>query len=125
MKLYDFLKVTEGTYYTCDTEYDAAITVDYIDEENDNYDKFCNELYKRIEMTKQVNEYTLVIKLSEFIDNNFELFDDFAKRRWTKNYSKDKEDLIYAWIEEFNLLTAGYGTESIYKEFIELFEKCE
>ena len=35
MKLYDYMKLSQADYDTCDTEYDACVTVCCIDEEDE------------------------------------------------------------------------------------------
>ena len=54
MKLYDVMKKSEEDYDTYDTEYDASVTVCYIDDEyeEDNYDKFCGVLIDFVETLK-------------------------------------------------------------------------
>ena len=48
MTLYEYLKMSEYDYDTYDTDYDAVVTVCYIDEEEDEYDKFCNGIIKNV-----------------------------------------------------------------------------
>ena len=62
MKLYDFLKISQNDFDTGDTIYCAVVTVCYIeeDETNDNYDKFCIEKKKKVEVEKQIGDALLV-----------------------------------------------------------------
>lgn len=123
MKLYDLLKITQEDYDTYDTQYCASITVCFIDEETDNYDKFCNKLYKKVNV-KGADKNILDVNWSEFIEHNYYLFEEFARKWWISNYTSDKDELIYEWIEELNKLCAGYGNEGVYEKLIELLNKC-
>lgn len=126
MKLYDFMKITEVDYDTYDTVYDAEVTVCYIEEdekENDNYDKFCIELMKKVELEKQ-NEDVLIVNWTKLITENMEKFRAFTKKHWWDDcqYEDDEDEFIYQWITEFNNYMAGNVSEKFYGVLIKFLE---
>lgn len=120
--LYDFLKLTECDYDTCDDVYDETVTVCINTEPEDDFDEFCVELCKKIEI-KKIDDSYLVCNWSDFIKNNMPVLREYANKYWYKNNYDDEDDFICEWIKEFHLLLAGYGTDyDIYKE--EIIDKC-
>lgn len=128
MKLYDFLKISQNDFDTCDTVYDTGITVCYIDEEDadDNYDKFCIELMKKVEVDKQ-NDDILIVKWTELIENNMEKFRAFTAKNWYENcqYEDDNDEFIYQWINEIDQYMAGNVSIDFYDELVKLVETLE
>lgn len=128
MKLYDFLKISQNDFDTEDTIYCAVVTVCYIDEEDatDNYDKFCIELMKKVEVEKQVND-ALLVRWTDLIKNNMEKFRAFTKENWNKNcqYKDNEDEFIYQWIKEIHYYLAGYVSENFYDKLVELVESLE
>lgn len=126
MKLYDFLKISQNDFDTEDTIYCAVVTVCYIDEEDaeDNYDKFCIELMKKVEMEKQVGD-GLLVKWTELIQNNMEKFKEFAREHWITAYENDDDEFIYQWIKEIHYYMAGYVDEDFYDNLVKLVENLE
>ena len=128
MKLYDFMKLTETDWDTSDTEYDAGVTVCYIEEgkDNDNYDKFCIELMKKVELEKQ-NRDVLIVKWTELIQNNMEKFKEFTAKHWyeTCQYEDDENEFIYQWINEIHSYMAGNVSEDFYETLVEFVETLE
>lgn len=128
MKLYDFLKVAQNDFDTCDTVYDAGVTVCFIDEADatDNYDKFCIELMKKVEVDKQ-NDDILLVKWTDLIQNNMEKFRAFTKENWYANcqYEDDDDEFIYQWINEIHQYMAGNVAEDFYDELIKLVQTLE
>lgn len=130
MKLYDFVKLTENDYDTYDTVYDAEITVCFIEEdeaENDNYDKFCIELMKKVDMEKQTDDCILVVKWTDLITKNMEKFKEFTKKHWyeTCQYDDDEDEFIYQWLNEINQYMAGYVSEKFYDTLVGFVETLE
>ena len=123
MKLYDFMKISQNDYDTCDTVYDTVVTVCYIDEEDmeDNYDKFCIEMMKKVELEEQ-NDDILIVKWTELIQNNMEKFKEFARENWIYDYEDDEDEFIYQWIKEIHYYLAGYVAEDFYDKLVELVE---
>lgn len=123
MKLYDVMKKSEEDYDTYDTEYDASVTVCYIDDEyeEDNYDKFCNEIIKKVEVTRIIPNSHLVCDWTKLIRDNMEKFRAFAMRYWAFEYN-DEDEFIYQWINEIHLYMAGYVSEDFYGVLIDFVE---
>lgn len=127
MKLYDFMKLSMEDWDTYDTEYDACVTVCYIDEEDveDSYDRFCVELMKKVEVIERNND-CLVCDWSKLIVDNIDKFRKFALDHWHKDSQYDGEDeeddFIFAWINELHYLLAGYVSEDFYDVLLRLVE---
>lgn len=126
IKLYDFIRMSESDYDTCDTEYDAMVTVCYIDDEEDNYDKFCNNIIKKVNVIK-INGDCLVVDWCELIKRNIIKFRTFAAKHWHENcqYKDDEEEFIYQWIEEINQYMAGYVSMKFYDILIKFVDSLE
>lgn len=125
MKLYDFLKISQNDFDTCDTVYDTGVTVCYIDEEDteDNYDKFCIGLMKKVEVEEQ-NDDILIVKWTELIQNNMEKFKEFTKENWYEScqYEDDEDEFIYQWINEIHQYMAGNVSINFYDKLVELVQ---
>lgn len=113
MTLYDYLKMSENDYDTYDTEYCAEVTVCYIDEEEDDYDKFCNGIIKKVDVV-EINGNTLTVNWSELIERNMDKFKRFTKKYWNRQYEDDIDEFVYQWINEIHMYMAGYVGESFY-----------
>lgn len=128
MKLYDFLKISQNDFDTCDTVYDTGVTVCYIDEEDaeDSYDKFCIELMKKVEVEKQIGD-ALLVKWTELIQNNMEKFRAFTAENWYEScqYEDDDDEFIYQWINEIHQYMAGNVSEDFYNELVKFVETLE
>ena len=126
MKLYDYIKLTESDYDTCDTVFDAVVTVCFIaeDKNNDNYEKFCIELMKKAEVEK-VNRDIIIVKWTELIKNNLEKFKEFARENWYTSYEDDEDELIYQWINEIHSYIAGMVAEDFYDKLIEFVDSLK
>lgn len=127
MKLYDFMKISMEDWDTYDTEYDACVTVCYIDEEDaeDNYDKFCIEIMKKVEVVQIVSDSHLVCDWSKLIKNNMDAFKTFTEKHWKYTYEDDKDEFIYQWINEINLYLAGYVSEKFYDTLVEFIDSLK
>lgn len=113
MTLYEYLKLTECDYDTYDTKYDAGVTVCYIDEEDDAYDKFCNGIIKKVDVVK-INGDILTVNWSELIGRNMDKFKKFTAKHWNYQYENDIDEFEYQWINEIHMYMAGYVSESFY-----------
>ena len=127
MKLYDFLKISQNDFDTCDTVYDTCVTVCYIDEEHetkDNYYKFCTEIIKKVEVERMVDGDTLIVKWTELIQNNMKKFREFTAENWYENcqYEDDEDEFIYQWINEIHQYMAGNVSEDFYDELVEFVQ---
>jgi hypothetical protein len=123
MTLYEYLKMSEADYDTYDTQYDTGVTVCYIDTEDDEYEKFCNGIIKKVDVIK-INGDILIVNWCELIERNMEKFRKFSMRHWAFEYKHD-DDFIYEWIKEIHAYTAGYVSEDFYfvlNEFVDSLE---
>lgn len=119
---------------TSDDVYDTTVTIDFEKgEEPNNYSqhlfKFKMLLLEKVEI-KGINESIYgnipICKYTALIENNIDLFREFALENFD-NYDSDEDDddFYYNFIQEFHKLLAGYGSERIYKLYYQLLEKCK
>lgn len=125
MKLYDFIKLTEADYDTYDTIYDEGVTVCYIEEnaENDNYDKFCINIMKKVEVEK-INGDIIIVNWTKLVKDNMEKFRAFSMEHWAFEY-EDEDDFIYEWIKEIHYYMAGYVSEDFYDTLVTFVEELK
>lgn len=122
MTLYEYVKEKETDFDTYDMDYDAVITVCYIDEINDNYEKFCVELMKKVNVIGILKSgFELVVNWSDLVDKNFELFKDFTNKYWKQDY-EDKDEFIYQWLTEIQNYIVGNVPDSFYKILCDFLE---
>lgn len=121
MTLYEYLKMSEYDFDTYDTDYDAVVTVCYIEEEDDEYDKFCNGIIKKVNVV-HVDRHYLTVDWTEMIKRNIDKFKAFAKENWKEScqYEDDIDEFIYQWINEIHLYMAGYVDDDFYLELNKL-----
>lgn len=128
IKLYDYLKMSENDFDTYDTQYDAVVTVCYIAEEDeeDEYDKFCNGIIKKVNVVHIGNDY-LTVDWSELIERNMDKFRAFTKENWYENcqYEDDVDEFIYQWINEIHQYMAGNVSIDFYEELNKLVGSLE
>jgi hypothetical protein len=124
--LYDFLSLSECDYDTYDTKYDVEVTVCWIGEESDNYDKFCNEIIKKVNVVK-INRDMIMVNWSELIERTIDKFKEFTKENWyeTHQYEDDIDEFIYQWIREIHYYMAGYVSEDFYGNLVELVKNLK
>ena len=117
MKLYELLQIKE-CIDTYDTEYDAIVTADLIEDADveDNYDKFCNYLFHNVEVVDAKND---ICDWTGFIKNNMTALKEFTKEYWNYTYENDEDEFIYQWINELHAYCAGYTSENVYKAFLD------
>lgn len=133
MKLYEAMQLYEDSCIdTADDIFDCIVTIDFEKdcEPKSNYEKFCYELYKKVEFVKFFDgAYAKAIcKWSSLVKDNQSVFEDFVRKNWQEKYQyvlDDVDELQYEWVEQFHLLLSGQGTEEDYKIHNELLEKCK
>lgn len=119
MKLFDYLKINDADedYYDC--EFDLSITVCVNNEDTkDLYTRFCNELYKKVEIKNKNHVYW-----SDLIKNNRKIFKEFTKLYWKNDYSNE-DDFTYEWLKELDQYTAGNTNDKNYINLIKLLDQC-
>lgn len=121
MTLYEYLKMSESDYDTYDTKYDAVVTVCYIDEECDAYDKFCNGIIKKVDVVKIIGD-SLTVNWNELIERNMDKFKAFTKKHWKYQYKNDIDEFEYQWINEIHMYMAGYVSEDFYETLNEFVD---
>lgn len=124
--LYDYLVKAENDFDTYDTEYDTGVTVCHIYEENDEYDKFCNSIIKKVNVVK-VNKNSLTVNWSELIKRNMGKFKKFTAEHWYANcqYEDDIDEFIYQWINEIHQYMAGNVSEDFYSTLNKFVDSLE
>lgn len=131
MTLYEFLRLEKSDFDTYDTVYDVCVTVCEPYEgtmaDMDNYDAFCDCIYKHVELVEKTDECSCTANWTGFITDNLSVFRECANEMWKKEWiykyggEPDDDDLIYEWINEIHSWLAGYVSESEYKEFMEKY----
>ena len=124
MTLYEILEIAENDFDTYDTEYDVVVTTCWIGEENDDYDKFCNGIMKKVNVIKKSGD-GLLVNWSDLIRRNMEKFRQFTRDNWSENsqYEDDEDEFIYQWIKEIHYYMAGYVPDKFYKKLVKLVEE--
>lgn len=133
MKLNELFNLFEDgcCFDTSDNVYDAVVTWDWVTEdemEDEYYDNFVKTLAEKVEVIKTVGKThpVIIVGYSDLINNNLELFWDFAIDNWREEKLIDDDDnLVYEFIEEFHRLVAGNGSERVNKMYYELLLKCK
>lgn len=124
MTLYEYIQMTECDYDTYDTTYDAEVTVCHIYKENDNYDKFCNGIIKKVDVVKIYGD-SLTVNWCELIERNIDKFKWFAREYWAYDYEDDVDEFIYQWISEIHMYMAGYVSEDFYSVLNKFIDSLE
>lgn len=123
--LYDYLKMSENDFDTYDTTYDAVVTVCYIadEDEEEEYDKFCNGIIKKVNVV-HVDTHYLTVNWTELIERNIEKFKAFTKAHWYEScqYEDDVDEFIYQWINEIHQYMAGNVSIDFYVELNKLVD---
>ena len=124
MTLYDFSYIHECDFDTYDDVYDVIVTVSINLEPGDDYDEFCNELIKLVEVKKILPSGDPICGWTDLIKRNMDVFRQFSDKHWGNKY-EDEDDFIYEWIEELHLFLAGYGEDGKYWYYKqEIVDKC-
>ena len=123
MTLYEYLEINKYDVDTYDTEYDAEVTVCHIYEEDDEYDKFCNGIIKKVNVV-EIGDDSLSVNWSELIKRNIDKFKKFTAEHWYANcqYEDDIDEFIYQWISEIHQYMVGNVSEDFYSvlnEFVD------
>ena len=124
MTLYEYLRMAENDFDTYDTQYDASVTVCHIYEEDDEYDKFCNNIMKKVDVVK-INGDALTVNWSELIEKNMDKFKKFAREYWAYDYEDDIDEFVYQWINEIHMYIAGYVSEDFYSVLNKFVDSLE
>ena len=126
IKLYDYLQMSECDFDTYDTKYDAVVTVCHIYEEEDEYDKFCNNIMKKVNVVKINGDY-LIVDWCELIERNSIKFRMFTAENWYENcqYEDDEDEFVYQWINEINQYMAGYVSMGFYSKLNTFVDSLE
>lgn len=124
--LYDFVSMAENDFDTYDTKYDAEVTVCHIYEEEDDYDRFCNSIIKKVNVVK-INGDVLIVNWSELIERNIIKFRAFSAKYWyeDRQYEDNEDEFIYQWINEIHYYIAGYVSESFYSVLNKFVDSLE
>ena len=126
MTLYDFIKANDSCYDTYDDVYDTTVTVDIDLASEDDYDEFCVELIKKIDVKGMAYDGNPICGWSDYIKRNLPRFRQFANDNWIKNNHEDEDDFICEGIEELHRFLAGYGEDDQYWYYKqELVDKCK
>ena len=125
MTLYEFLEVSKRDYDTFEIEMEAEVTVCYIEQEHDNYDRFCNGIIKKVDVIKQTGDYSLLVAWSDLIKRNIDKFKEFTKQHWENQYEDDTEEFIYQWIKEIDSYMSGSAPYYLYKTLMNFVETLE
>ena len=126
MTLYEFVNATQRDYDAFDDVYDACVTVCYIGkEESDDYDRFCNGIMKKVNVTERKDNCTLIVDWSELVKRNMDKFRAFTRKNWFGicQYEDDVNEFIYQWIKEIHLYMAGYVSDGLYKKLVDFVEE--
>lgn len=115
MTLFNYMQIAQNDFDTYDTEYDAEVTVCHIYEEYDEYDKFCNNIIRKVDVVEN-NGYCLVVNWCELIKRNMEKFKKFTAENWYADcqYDDDEDEFVYQWINEIHNYMVGNVSEDFY-----------
>ena len=127
MTLFDFVRTTQRDWDVYDNVYDAEVTVSHIEENKEPYDKFCNEIIKKVTVVRQTSDYSLEAKWTKLILDNLEKFRAFTRMYWhdEAQYEDDDDEFIYQWINEIHGYMAGNVAEEFYEILVEFVEELE
>ena len=124
MTLYELIKTTQVDYDTYDKEFDAEVTVCFIEDEVESYDKFCNGIIKKVNVVKQNDDY-LIVDWTKLIRDNMEKFRMFTDKHLRRKYKDDEDEFICQWINEIHLYMVGYVSEDFYDTIVEFVDSLE
>ncbi len=126
MTLYEHLRMSEADYDTYDTKYDTGVTVCHIYEEQDEYDKFCNGIIKKVNVVA-INRSSITVNWSELIERNIDKFKKFAEEHWYEDcqYEDDIDEFVYQWINEIHGYMVGCVSEDFYTVLNEFVDSLE
>lgn len=113
MKLYELQKVTQSDYDCYDIDFDYSVTMCYIDNAEDDYDRFCMELAKKVDVIRAFDN-SATCDWTTLILDNLGTFKTFTKEHWTRDFN-NTEDFICEWIKELHSYVAGNVPDEFYK----------
>ena len=125
MTLYDYLSTHNEDYDVYDNEFDNCVTVcPILDSEvnkSDSYDVFCNSIIKHVKFISEGgHDSTLIADWSGLIRANLDKFRAFSEAHWWSRCEDDDEEFVYQWINEISAYMAGYVSEDVYSDLVEL-----
>lgn len=128
MTISEYLQLERRDMDIADSVFDMTITACYdesifAEEITDPFTLFNAQFLSKVNLASG-GDYP-VADFYQFIENNFDLFKDFTKNHWIRDYP-DKDDFIEQWILELDQYMAGNVSESFYQTICdELTSKCE
>lgn len=124
--LYRYLRMSKNDFDTYDTKYDVSVTVCYTEKEDDEYDKFCNGIIKKVNVV-EINNNSLTVNWSELIERNMDKFKEFTSKHWYAScqYEDDIDEFIYQWIEEIHGYMVGNVSEDFYSTLNDFVKTLE
>ena len=124
--LFEYLEMSQNDFDTYDTKYDTGVTVCHIYEENDEYDKFCNRVIKKVNVV-EVNANSLTVNWSELIERNMDKFKKFTEEHWYEScqYEDDVDEFVYQWINEIHQYMAGNVSMDFYSVLNKFVDSLE
>lgn len=127
MTLYEYTRVNQNDFDCYDTEYDISVTYCFIDaeDEEDVYDKFCNNLIKKVNVVEQTSDCAVICDWTKLIKDNWNNFKDFTLAHWAFQYEDDDDEFIYQWIREIHYYIAGYVSEDFYTTLVKFVDTLE
>lgn len=117
MKLLNLLITAGRDFDVYDTTFDTCVTCCSIDFPQSDYDWFCTELYRKVDV-ESAEEYTAVASWSGLICRNKEKFRIFSQRFWRNQY-EDDDDFVYQWVKELHAYISGCVPEDFYTTLLE------
>jgi hypothetical protein len=132
MKLYDFLQTHKyACEDTADTIFDATVTIDWDEEDfrnetDDPYYKFCETIYKLVDL-KEVNRGEVwIVDWSGFAQKYRKQLTEFLECYYSNPYlawdEEDEDDFCYDCINMIHNWISGGLSNPQYTKFIEIFE---
>lgn len=125
MTLYEYMEKSKSDYDVWDDVYDNCVTCGYIEEEEDDYEKFCNAIMKKVKFIKEVDDYSIICNWTKLITDNMEKFKEFTKKHWYNQYEDDEDEFIYQWITEIHNYFSGNVPDDFYKTLVDFIETLE
>lgn len=127
MTLFEYTRINQNDFDTYDDTFEACITYCYIDEADmeDNYDKFCNGIIRKVNVIEQTDDCSIVCDWTKLIKDNWNKFKEFTAKHWGNQYEDDEDEFIYQWINEIHYYMAGYVSEKFYDKLVEFVDSLE
>ena len=116
-----------GDFDSHDIDYAGIVTCVYpgeydMEKPYDQYTRFVYDNVKVIRKDKD-NWEDVVCDWTGFIVENINALREYSNTYWYKNNYETYDDFISEWIEQTNLMLAGHGTDTDYKNFMDTIKK--